>query len=410
LKFSFYIAKRYLVSKKSVNVINLISYIAMGGVAVGTLALVIVLSVFNGLNQLISLQISAFDPDLKITATEGKSFLLSEGKFDQVKALEGIASFSEIIEENALLRYNNRQTVATVKGVPNDYDQLIGLDTTYITEGKFILNRSPYQFAVVGQGVAVNLTLGINYTYPIQFYAPRKGKQSRLNLSNALNQANLFPSGVFAVHQEIDSKFVLVPFSFAKELFESGERISSVEVQLKQDADASSVQKQIKKLLGSRFQVKGKMEQHETIFKVMQSEKWFIFAILSFILIIASFNILGTLMMLIIDKKHDIAILQSMGADNRLIRRIFLFEGWMISIIGAIAGIIIGVLIAWLQIKFEFLKLPGADGTYIMSAYPIQIQWTDLLAIFAVVASIGFILSWYPVRYISGKYIDFSNK
>ena len=408
MKLAFYIARRYLISKKSVNVINIISGVSIAGVCTGTLALVIVLSVMNGISQILSTNFSSFDPDLKITPIEGKSFLLTDGDFEAVKQLREVASFTETIEENALLFYNGREYPATVKGVPDNYNQIIGLDSTFITEGDFVLNSPPHRFAVVGQGIAWYLSVGISFTEPIKFYAPKKGKTSSLNLNNAFTQDYLFASGIYSVHQEIDSKYILVPFDFARDLFQMNDKVSSVEIELQKNADLKDVQRKISKLLGTGFLVKDQFEQHESIFKVMKSEKWYIILILGFILVIASFNILSSLSMLIIDKKQDVAILQSMGAETKLIRRIFMIEGWLISIIGAIAGIVLGVVIVWLQIHFELLKLPGSDGTYIMSAYPVQIQISDLIIVFLMVSGIGFLASWYPVRYISGKYLSFT--
>ncbi len=410
MKLAFYIARRYLISKKSVNVINIISGVSIAGVCTGTMALVIVLSIMNGISQLIAINFSSFDPDLKITPVEGKSFLLTDADFEKVKQLPEVASFTETIEENALLFYNKREYQATVKGVPDHYDQVIGLDSTFITDGKFILNDPPYRYTVVGQGIAWYLSVGITFTDPIKFYAPKKGKISHLNLNNAFTQDYLFPSGIYSVHQDVDSKYILVPFDFARELFQMGDRVSSVEIQLKENARLKDVQKKIKSILGGQFHVKDQQEQHEMVFKVMKSEKWYILLILGFILVIASFNILSSLSMLIIDKKQDVAILRSMGAEPKLIRHIFMIEGWLISIAGALAGIALGVILVWLQTEFELLKLPGADGTYIMSAYPVQIQIPDLFIIFFMVAGIGFLASWYPVRYISGKYLSFDQE
>jgi len=408
LKLAFYIARRYLVSKKSVNVINIISGISVAGVCTGTLALVLVLSVMNGISQLIATNFSAFDPDLKITAAEGKSYVTEGAGFEKIKQLPEVASFTETIEENALLVYNDREYPATVKGVPDEYDRIIGLDSTFITEGNFVLNSPPHQFTVVGQGIAWYLSLGINFTNPVKFYAPRRGKTSGLNLNNAFTQDYLFPSGIYSVHQDIDSKYILVPYDFARDLFQMENKVSAVELQLKNKAGIKDTQKKIRQILGEKFLVKDQYEQHESVFKVMKSEKWYIILILGFILVIASFSILSSLGMLIIEKKQDVAVLRSMGAGTSLIRHIFMFEGWLISVTGAVAGIVLGIIIVWLQTHFGLLKLPGEEGTYIMSAYPVQIQIPDLFIVFALVTGIGFLASWYPVRYISGKYMVFN--
>lgn len=406
MKLAFYIARRYLISKKSANVINIISGISVAGVCTGTMALVIVLSVMNGISQLIAFNFSSFDPELKITPVEGKSFVAEQPVFEEVKKIQGVASFTETIEENALLFYNNREYPAIVKGVPDNYNHIIGLDSTLITEGDFILTRSSYHFAVVGQEIAWYLSVGANFSSPIKFYAPKRGKVSQLNFK----QDYLYPSGIYSIHPDIDSKYILVSFDFAKDLFQMDNRISSIEIQLEDGVECRSVKKQIKAILGDDFLIKNQYEQHESIFKVMKSEKWYIILILGFILVIASFSLLSSLSMLIIEKKQDVSILQSMGAEPKFIRRIFLIEGWLISLTGAVTGIIIGVFIVAIQKHFELLKLPGADGAYIMSAYPVQIQISDLFIVFALVCGIGFLASWYPVRYISGKFLSFNKE
>jgi len=410
LKTAFYIARRYLISKKSVNVINIISGVSVAGVTVGTFALVVILSVFNGLDFSIKSLFSSFDPDIKITATLGKSFDLNEGNFKDIKQLNDISSVMPVIEENALLRYGDRQYFATVKGVPSDYNEVSGLDSTSITSGRFLLEADQIPFAVVGQGVAYYLSVGLTFTDPIHIYTLKKGTKGTPNISNAFNHNTIYAAGIFANQQEIDSKYILVPFGYAQELFQMENRVSAVEIGLKEGASEDLVKAEISRILGSKFAVKTQFEQHELFYKVMQSEKWAIFIILAFILVIASFNILGSLSMLIIDKKADIAILKSMGANQKLIRTIFLFEGWMISLAGAFFGLILGVIICWIQIEFEILKIPGNDGSFIFSAYPVQIRIGDLLAIFMLVTGIGFLAAWYPIRFISGKYLETATK
>jgi len=411
LKTAFYIARRYLISKKSVNVINLISGISVAGVSVGTFALVVILSVFNGLETSIKSMFSSFDPDIKITVAEGKSFNLNEANFGAIAQLSGVASVTPVIEEDALLRYGeDRQYFATIKGVPDNYSEISGLDTSYITSGRFLLEANQVPFAVVGQGVAYYLSVGLNFTEPVHIYTPKKGTSGRPSLANAFNHNTIYTSGIFANQQEIDSKYVLVPFWFAQELFQMESRVSAVEVGLKPGAPEELAKDEISRVLGDKFRVQTQFEQHELFYKVMKSEKWAIFIILGFILVIASFNILGSLSMLIIDKKADIAILQSMGANQQLVRAIFLFEGWMISLAGAIFGVILGVLVCWVQIEFELLKIPGNEGSFIFSAYPVEIRFVDLGAVFLLVSGIGFLAAWYPIRFISGKYLSAPTK
>lgn len=407
MKTAFYIARRYLISKKSVNVINLIAGISVAGVTVGTFALVVILSAFNGLEFSIKSMFSSFDPDIKISASKGKSFELKEGNFDAIRQLNGISSVTPIIEEDALLRYGeNRQYFATLKGVPANYNEISGLDTSSITSGRFLLEANQVPFAVVGQGVAYYLSVGLNFSDPIHIYTLKKGTKGRPSLNNAFNHNTIYASGVFANQQEIDSKYVLVPFGYAQELFQMENQVSAVEVGLKEGVSEDWTKKEITRILGEKFAVKTQFEQHELFYRVMQSEKWAIFLILGFILIIASFNILGTLTMLIIDKKADITTLRSMGANQKLIRTIFLFEGWMISLIGAALGVILGIIVCWIQMEFGLLKIPGNEGSFIFSSYPVEIRLGDLLAIFLLVTGIGFLAAWYPIRFISGKYLN----
>ena len=410
MKTAFYIARRYLISKKSVNVINIISGISIAGVTVGTFALIVILSVFNGLDTSIKTLFSSFDPDIKISAAKGKSFELKDGDFDGIKKLSGIVSVTPVIEEDAMLRYGDREYFATIKGVPVNYSETSGLDTSCITSGRFLLEAKQIPYAVVGQGVAYYLSVGLNFTDPVHIYTLKKGVNGRPSLSNAFNHSTIYASGVFANQQEIDSKYVMVPFAYAQELFQMGTRVSAVELGLKKGISGESVQPEIRRILGEKFVVKTQFEQHELFYRVMKSEKWAIFIILGFILVIASFNILGSLSMLIIDKKADIAILQSMGANQKMIRTIFLFEGWMISLAGAVFGLILGILICWIQIKYGILKIPGNEGSFIFSSYPVEIRMGDLAAIFLLVTGIGFLAAWYPIRFISGKYLSAPSK
>jgi lipoprotein-releasing system permease protein len=407
LKTAFYIARRYLISKKSVNVINIISGVSVAGVTVGTFALVVILSVFNGLDFSIKSLFSTFDPDIKITNTvKGKSFELNSINIESIKQITGVSTVTPVVEEDAFLMYGNRQYFATIKGVPTNYNEISRLDTSSITSGRFLLEANQVPYALVGQGVAYYLSVGLSFTDPIHIYTLKKGTKGRPTLENTFIHNTIYASGIFQNQQEIDSKYMLVPIGFAQELFQMEDRVSAIEVGLTTGTSEDDVKVEISRLLGNNFAVKTQFEQHELFYRVMQSEKWAIFFILAFILVIASFNILGSLSMLIIDKKADIAILQSMGANQKLIKTIFLFEGWMISLAGAVFGLILGILICWIQIEFEILKIPGNDGSFIFSAYPVQIRLVDLFVIFLLVTGIGFLAAWYPIRFISGKYLN----
>lgn len=402
LSFSFRIARRYLFSKKSHNAINIISGVSASGVAIGAMALVCVLSVFNGFESLISDMFSAFDPDLKITLTHGKTFDANSPEFNKLRKEKSVAYFTEVVEENALLRFKNKQMPATIKGVSNDFEKMTRIDSI-MYDGNFILYDGAFQRAVPGVGVASILGLGAHFIDPLYIYAPKR--TSKINLlrpENSFNQMGTFVSGIFSVKQlQYDDHYVLVSIEFARDLFEYDKStVSAIELKLAKSVDKEQVQKQIQTLLGDRFQVKNRYEQQESFFKIMKIEKWITYLILCFILLIASFNIIGSLSMLIIDKKSDIETLRNLGANNQLIKRIFLFEGWMISGVGALVGIGFGAILCLLQEHFGFLKL----GTgYVVDAYPVVTNPMDMLLVFMTVLIMGFLAAYYPVRYIRTK-------
>jgi lipoprotein-releasing system permease protein len=401
LNLPFFIARRYLVSKKKQHIINIISFISAVGICVGTLALVIVMSVFNGFDGLIKSYFSILDPDIKITAKEGKFFdpkLITESVFPEIP---GIATYAEVIEDNALLTYKNRQFIAILKGVPENFSRTTGIDTLMVN-GKFLLDTEGFSFAVPGQGVASFLGIDLNQKEPIHAYVPKKGIKLSFDINNALNYNTIHPSGIFSLLEEVDARTVFVPLSFAAQLFESGDKISAIEIKLTSGAAEKKIRKILESRIGNDFFVKNKYQQHEALYKTMKSEKWITYLILAFIMIIASFNILGSLSMLIIDKKDDVQILRSMGASSQLVGNIFLIEGWLISIIGSLSGLIIGIFICWIQIYFNIVTLPG-EGSFVISAYPVDLQMKDLFFIFIVVVLIGFLAAWYPVRFVADR-------
>lgn len=379
----------------------------MGGIIVGTLALVIVLSIFNGFSDLITSFFSSFDPDLKITPAEGKMFDPQQQEIQRIKNHPDVIHYAEIIEDVVLLKYGNQVYPAIMKGVPDNYRQYTSIDSLII-DGEFFLEKDGINYTAVGQGVAFYLGLRPAFPEPLQVYVPKKGNQTLINPARAVSQGLVYPSGVFAVLEEIDSKYIIVSHSFAARLFESGTQISSIELGIKPDSNIKKIQKEIEKNLGNVFHVKTKYQQHDLVYKTMQSEKWAAYLILIFILIIASFNILGSLSMLIIDKKEDIMILQSMGATSKTIRMIFLFEGWLISLVGAVTGTLLGLLLCWVQITFGIISLPS-NGSFLISAYPVRVVFSDILIILVVVLFIGFLASWYPVKYISKKSFSENN-
>lgn len=405
MNLPLHIAKRYLFSKKKQNVINIISLISVVGVSVGTMALVIVLSVFNGFDGLIRNLFGSFDPDLKILPSTGKTFV-PDSTFEQIKNMEKVVFYSEVLEENALLKYENRQRPAIVKGVDEEFTLMTGIDTMMV-DGSFVLDRPNQQFAVLGYGVALNLGVGLSFVDPIKFYVPKRDAKPGHNPMDAFNMEYLFPSGYFTIQNDFDSQYVLVPLSFARKLFNYTKEVSAIELSIQNRQEIESVKNQIQSLLGDRFVVKNRFELHEVLFKMMQTEKIAIFFILAFILIIASFNVIGSLTMLILDKKQDIATLRSMGADQKTIQLIFLLEGWLISLLGALIGIILGTAICLLQMKYGFIKLSG-EGSFLLNSYPVELHLSDIFIIFTTVVLIGYIASRFPVRYITKRFLRFN--
>jgi lipoprotein-releasing system permease protein len=404
VNLSFYIARRYLLGKKSQNAINIISAISVIGVSVGTMALVIVLSVFNGFDSVVKSLFSSFDPDIKVTAVAGKTFLPEPGTVDRLRQLDGVEAVSGVLEENVLLLYGEKQHIATMKGVDEYFEAVTGLDSM-IYEGSMTLEDRNRSYAVVGQGVAYSLRIGLSFIDPLFVYTiDRKSSINMARPEESIRRDFLYPSGIFAIEKDFDSRYIIVPIGFARNLLSYQEEVSSLEIKLDPAFDGHSVQEKISALLGSGFLVKNRQQQNELFYKVMKSEKWAIFLILTFILVIASFNIIGSLSMLIIDKKKDIVTLRNMGAGNRLIGRIFLVEGWLISITGSALGIVLGSVISWIQQRFGVIKLSGS-GSFVIDAYPVKIEETDILLIWVTVLLIGLIAARFPVRQISRKYL-----
>ncbi len=402
MNLPLFISKRYLFAKKTTNLVNLISTLSVLILAVITSALIIVLSVFNGFEGLIKTFFSSFDPDFKITLAEGKVFSATDSLKLQIESMDEIASFTEVLEENVMLEYNQKQGIARIKGVSDSFNKTSGIDSMMIT-GEFLLKNKYENFAVIGYILSSQLGINLSLVKPIQILAPKRdAKPSMANL-NIFNRKQIYPIGVFSVLQEeYDSELIIVPIEFCRELLEFYDEVSSINIKTKAGVDPELFQKKLKQALGNKFVVKNRYQQHKFLFKIMESEKWAIFLILSFIIIIASFNLTGSLTMLIIDKKEDIITLQNMGANNSLIRKIFLLEGWMISILGALLGVLLGALICWLQIEFGFV---GVEGNFMLEQYPVEIQAMDFVYVFFTVIGIGFVASWYPVRYITKKHL-----
>jgi lipoprotein-releasing system permease protein len=402
LNLSYFISKRYLFARKSSNLINVISALSVFGVSVMTTALVVILSVFNGFDSLIKTFFYSIDPDYKITAVEGKVFSVNDSLIQKTKKLDEVKWFTEVLEENAMLEYNNKQDIARIRGVSECFSHATGIDTLMVS-GQFLLKDEHGEFATIGYALAQRLSINLNLIKPIKIFVPRKNVQPSLTNPNAFKTESIFPVGIFSVLQEeFDQETIILPLEFTRELLEYKDEVSSVDLKLKNNINPFQFQDKLEKLLGKKYVVKNRFQQHEFLFKVMQSEKWAIFLILSFILIIASFNLTGSLTMLIIDKKQDIIILQNMGADKALIRNIFLFEGWLISIFGAFLGLIFGAIICWAQMKFGIIGFPES---FVVQSYPVEMQALDFVYVFFTVLFIGFLASWYPVRYITKRHL-----
>ncbi|MCB0755224.1 MAG: ABC transporter permease [Flavobacteriales bacterium] len=399
MNLSFLIARRYLFSKKSHNAINIISAISVAGVAVVTAAMVIVLSVFNGFEGLVISLYNVFEAPVVIRPAEGKTLELSTIPTDKILETEGVIGIVEVLEESCLLRYRDKQYFARIKGVSDNFNELTDIDTMII-DGDAAMHVNGTPSAMIGSGVAYHLSVNVNDPInTIQVYVPKRGSSATIDPSKAFNVKQLFATGVFSIQADFDLKYMITPISFARDLLDHEGRVSSLELALDPKANMAEVRESLQETLGSAYVVKDRYQQNELLYKIMKSEKWAVFMILSFILMISIFNVIGSLTMLILEKKKDINILRSMGASEELIQRIFILEGIFISMIGAVGGLVLGLLVCYAQIQFELVKL-SSGGNYIVQAYPVEVQPMDVLYVFHVVATIGLLAAWLPVRKI----------
>lgn len=405
MNFPFYIAKRYLFSKKSHNAINVISAISVCGVALATLALVCTLSVFNGFQDLVATFFTAFDPQLKITAVKGKVFDGQDPRILQIRELPEVELCSESLEDNIMVQYQDKQTMAVLKGVEDNFDRLTPIDSILFGRGELILHDEVVDYAIPGIQLLSTLGASIRFLDPLEIYAPKRGAKVNLaNPSTAFSTGQLFSSGlVFAVNQEkYDGSYVLTSLRFARDLFQYTSEVSAINLKLKPEADTDAVKEKIEQILGEDFCVSDRYEQQADTFRIMEIEKLISYLFLTFILVIASFNVIGSLSMLIIDKRDDVNTLRNLGANDNQIVRIFLFEGRMISFIGASLGVVLGLFLCWLQQKYGLIAL-GSSGTFVVDAYPVSVHLTDVIVIFITVLAVGFLSVWYPVRFLSKR-------
>ena len=413
MNLPFYIARRYLFSKKKHNAVNIISGISVCGVALATLAMVCTLSVFNGFQDMVAEFFTAFDPELKITIREGKVFSPDTEALQRVQALPEIEIWSETLEENAMVQYKDRQLMAVIKGVENNFEQLTSIDSLLYGTGHFMLKDNAVEYALLGIDLMSQLGTGIQFVDPLQVYAPKRNV--RVNLANpaaAFTQDYLFsPGAVFVVNQEkYDAHYIITSLDFARRLFHYDTEVSAIELKLKADADVSAVKKKIAGLLGEKFRVEDRYEQQSDVFRIMEIEKLISYLFLTFILAITCFNIIGSLSMLILDKREDVETLRNLGANDHLIVRIFLFEGRLISVFGAVGGILLGLSLCFAQQQFGFITLGGGNGNFLVDAYPVSVHITDVILIFLTVIAVGFLSVWYPVHYFSRRLLKTSKQ
>jgi lipoprotein-releasing system permease protein len=392
------IAFRYFFSRRregSFNIITLISGISLLGYVVGAAALIIVLSVFNGFENLFSTLYSQFDADIQITSTVGKSFPTSQLNIAQIKNIDGVLHVNYVIEENVLARYNGKQVLATVKGVDETYLNAVQLDTNLIS-GALLLQEGDTNFALIGQGLAYQLGVQPDDQFNfLTIYVPSKGEIDLLNAENAFKRNPIFPIGVLGIQEEVDNKYILVPLRFIEPLLEKKNQVSAIEIRLRNDASMDKIRSQIEENAGDSFLVKNRFQQRDSFYKVMKSEKFISFMILLFIMMVAAFNTVGSLYMLVIEKKKDLKIFASMGLTANQARKIFMFEGIILAIFGGLVGIILGGSICWLQQEYNLINFSSSQG-FIIDSYPVRIKAADFLYVFLTIVGIGFITSLYP--------------
>ncbi|MDR0686942.1 MAG: FtsX-like permease family protein [Dysgonamonadaceae bacterium] len=407
MSFPFYIAKRYLFSKKSHNAINIISMISVCGVAVATLSTVCILSVLNGFSDMVADMFGAFDPELKITPVHGKRFDPTVEPFLKIKSLPEINAVAESIEDNVLLNYGDRQVPAVLKGVSANYTSLTGI-ASILLDGNTVLTAGGSYYGLLGVNLANSLGVNAAFAHPMEVYAPRREGSISVNLANpasSYNKEYIFIGGVFQVKQmKYDGNYLIAPIEAARKLFDGRNEVSALEIQLKQGVSPSKIQAKIRNITGHDFDVKNRYEQQEESFRMINIEKWVSFLLLCFILLIATFNIIGSISMLIIDKQADVVIFRNLGMDNRSISRIFFFEGWLISALGVVVGIVVGVLLCLIQQHFGLLKL-GSEGSFSIVAYPVSVSGVDLFFIALSALVTCFFSVFYPVRYLSKKWL-----
>ena len=414
MNFPFFIARRYLFSKKSTHAINIISGVSVVGVTIATMALVVTLSVFNGFHDLVATFFTAFDPQIKVMPAKGKTAPANDPVLTEIRQLPQIDVAMESLEDQALAVYNHHQAMVTIKGVEDNFNRLTHIveileDGDTLRENnadKYMLHAADMNYGIIGIRIAEQLGMGYSYPGIVQVYAPRReGQLNMADPSQGFTVDELYsPGALFSVRQaKYDAKYILTSLDFARQLFEQEGRLSSLELRLKPESDFDRVKSEIKKIAGDKYIVQDRYEQQDDTFKIMKIEKFMAYIFLTFILIVASFNIIGRLSMLIIDKKDDVVTLRNLGASDKQIVRIFLFEGRLISAIGAVLGIILGLFLCWLQQTYGLVALGPSSDSFVVNAYPVSVHPWDIVLVFVTVLAVGFLSVWYPVRYFAKR-------
>lgn len=409
MNFPFFIARRYLFSKKSTHVINVISSISVIGVAVATMALVIVLSVFNGFHDLVASLFTSFDPQLKVVPVEGKTAPSDDPILTQIRLLSEVDVATETVEDQALAIYQGKQAMVKIKGVEDNFSELSHITDILYGDGTYSLHAANLEYGILGIRLAQTMGIGAQWDGYLKIYAPKK--EGQLDLSNpgegfvadSLNS----PGVLFSVRQsKYDKNYIVTSIAFARNLFGQQGMLSDLEIRLKEGSDLNAVKAEMQKIAGTKYKVLDRFEQQEDTFKIMSIEKLMAYIFLTFILVVACFNIIGSLSMLIIDKKNDVVTLRNLGANDKQITRVFLFEGRMIAVIGAVIGIGLGLLLCLLQQQYGFVRLGESEGSFIVDAYPVSVHYTDVAIIFVTVIAVGWLAVWYPVRALSKRLLS----
>lgn len=415
MKLPSFIAQRYLLAKKSHNLINIVTWISIISVCVATFAMIFVLSVFNGFNVVISDMIHQLSPDLNISTVKGKTINLNDFPLDKLKEINGIDYVFPTITEDVLFKNSNKQQIGQVKGVPQDYNKIDRVRGSILNDTTFDVSYNNINYGIPGAGMAYFLGINVYQPYSsIQVYVPKRGNASSFNLENSFNSSKLIVTNVFSTQQEVDERLVLAPIGWLADLMEYDNLVTDVEIFINDKSlkandkrQLNRIKKEIKDILGDDYKVYDQYEQQETLYKMMKAEKLAVYLILTFILIMATFNVIGTLSMLIIDKNKDITLLKAMGGDNTLIKKIFINEGLLISVVGGILGLLLGIVAVLIQQYFGIIRL-GNGGSYIIDAYPVALQFTDIVLVFTTIAIIGSIAAFFTANKSIKKIQDVS--